>query len=111
MKEKGIKELSEVGFYGLTYKEDVDDTRESPTLQLIESMEKHLAKGARFYDPMVEKTIVENQYLDFDDFLDGIKLIVIMVGHSHIKEKTELLEGITVYDTRNCLHTDDIIKL
>ena len=40
MKEKGMKDLNRVGLYGLTYKENVDDMRESPTLQLLESQEK-----------------------------------------------------------------------
>ena len=32
MKERNIKDVSKVGLYGLTYKEDVDDTRESPSM-------------------------------------------------------------------------------
>ncbi|MFR7403459.1 MAG: UDP binding domain-containing protein [Coriobacteriaceae bacterium] len=39
MEERGIRSSSKVGIYGLTYKEDVDDVRESPTLQMIESMD------------------------------------------------------------------------
>lgn len=31
MAENGITDPSKVGIYGLTYKEDVDDVRESPT--------------------------------------------------------------------------------
>ena len=34
MKERGMTDPSRVGLYGLTYKENVDDCRESPTLQL-----------------------------------------------------------------------------
>lgn len=111
MKENSIKSLSEVGFYGLTYKEDVDDTRESPTLQLIECMEKHLAFGARFYDPMIDKKIVDNQYLDFDEFIDGLKMIVIMVGHSHIKDNLGKINDLVVYDTRHCVQTDNLYTL
>ena len=36
MKEKGLTDITRVGLYGLTYKENVDDMRESPTLQLLE---------------------------------------------------------------------------
>ncbi|WP_313468645.1 nucleotide sugar dehydrogenase, partial [Carnobacterium sp.] len=43
MKEKDMTDLSRVGLYGLTYKQDVDDVRESPTLQLLEKMKEHLA--------------------------------------------------------------------
>lgn len=111
MKENDIRDLSEVGFYGLTYKEDVDDTRESPTLQLIECMEKHLAFGARFYDPMVEKTIVENQYHDFDEFLKGLKLIVVMVGHSHLNNNIDKINDLVVYDTRHCVEAEHLYRL
>lgn len=45
MQENDIKDVSQIGFYGLTYKEDVDDVRESPTLQLLECMKRHLAWG------------------------------------------------------------------
>ncbi|MBQ6570269.1 MAG: nucleotide sugar dehydrogenase, partial [Clostridia bacterium] len=45
MKEKGMTDITRVGLYGLTYKENVDDMRESPTLQLLESQERHLATG------------------------------------------------------------------
>ncbi len=111
MRENNIRDLSEVGFYGLTYKEDVDDTRESPTLQLIECMEKHLAYGARFYDPMVDKQIVENQYLDFEQFLEGLKLIVVMVGHTHLKENVNRINDLIVYDTRHCVETERLYRL
>lgn len=45
MKENGIKDLSRVGFYGITYKENVDDIRDSPTLQILALMKKiHLIR-------------------------------------------------------------------
>lgn len=86
MKENNIREVEKLGLYGLTYKEDVDDVRNSPTLQLLQNMERHLATGIRVYDPLIEKAIVENQYFDFDKFLDDIDIIVILVAHTHIKE-------------------------
>ncbi len=55
MKLNNITDISKVGLYGLTYKEDVDDVRESPTLQLLESMKRHLASGIKVYDPMVKE--------------------------------------------------------
>ena len=47
MKENKISDISRVGFYGLTYKENVDDVRESPTLQLLENMHKHLCGNVK----------------------------------------------------------------
>lgn len=101
MKKHNLKDVTRVGFYGLTYKEDVDDVRESPTLQMIESMEKHLAHGVKVFDPFIKDDLVENQYQDFDNFLNDIDLIVIMVAHSHIKENMDRLKDKVVLDTRH----------
>ena len=103
MSKNNITDISKVGFYGLTYKEDVDDVRESPTLQLIESMKKHLGGNIKVYDPFVKREIVTGQMFDFDEFVDSLELIVIMVGHSEIKNKVESLKGKIVFDTRNVI--------
>jgi UDP-N-acetyl-D-mannosaminuronic acid dehydrogenase len=96
---------------GLTYKENVDDVRESPTLQLYDCMRRHLADGARFYDPMVKTTLVERQYFEFDAFLDGLKLVVVMVAHDEIRQSTQKLKNLLVFDTRNCVSGENVVKL
>lgn len=101
MKEKGMKDLSRVGLYGLTYKENVDDMRESPTLQLLESQKKHLGDPLKVYDPLIEEDMVENQYHNFDQFLKDVDIVVIMVGHDEIKQNMHRLRGKTVLDTRH----------
>lgn len=111
MKEKGIKEVSKVGFYGLTYKENVDDVRESPTLQMLESMERHLAHGVKVYDPFIKADMVENQYHDLDAFLNDVELVVLLVGHDEIKENMNKLEGKVILDTRNICSIDGTYRL
>ncbi|MFD2131645.1 UDP binding domain-containing protein [Pseudogracilibacillus auburnensis] len=58
MRDHNIKDISKVGLYGLAYKENVDDTRESPTLQLLGRMDEHLAFGVKVYDPFIKERIV-----------------------------------------------------
>ncbi|MCQ2496144.1 MAG: nucleotide sugar dehydrogenase [Lachnospiraceae bacterium] len=111
MKEKGLKDISRVGLYGLTYKENVDDMRESPTLQLLESQERHLAPGLKVYDPWVTKDVVENQYHDFDTFLNNVDMVVVMVGHSEIKEMQGKLAGKVVLDTRKVINLEGVYRL
>lgn len=111
MKENGITDVKKVGLYGLTYKENVDDMRESPTLQLLESQERHLATGLKVYDPFITEDVVENQYHDFDKFLEDVELVVIMVGHAEIKNNFEKLSGKVVFDTRNICHLDGVYRL
>ena len=111
MKENGITDFNKVGLYGLTYKENVDDYRESPALQLLECQDKHLAPQLKVYDPYITKDIVDNQYHDFDKFLEDSDLVVILVGHDEIKENVDKLHGKIVLDTRKCVDLPGIYRL
>ena len=101
MKEKGMTDIKKVGLYGLTYKENVDDMRESPTLQLLESQERHLATGLKVYDPFIKKDVVKNQYHDLDAFLKAVDFVVIMVKHNEIKDNIDKLKDKIVLDCHN----------
>ncbi len=103
MKENGLTDVKRVGLYGLTYKENVDDMRESPTLQLLESQERHLATGLKVYDPFIIKDVVSNQYHDLNTFLNDVDMVVIMVKHNEIKENVEKLNGKVVLDCHNII--------
>lgn len=113
MEELGISSTDKIGIYGITYKEDVDDIRESPTLQMLESMKKHLAmKTCRVFDPWVKDDVVPNQVHSMNEFLNGLELVIVMVGHSELKKDLSVLDGIAVLDTRNvCGHASNIYKL
>lgn len=111
MKEEGLTDITRVGLYGLTYKEDVDDMRESPTLQLLESQERHLAFGLKVYDPLISEDMVPNQYHSLEEFLDGVDMVVVMVGHREIRENMDKLEGKVVLDTRHICGFDKVYQL
>ena len=111
MRKHNINNITKVGLYGLTYKENIDDTRESPTLQLIERMSEHLAFGIKVYDPYINIQVVDNQYMSFDDFIKDIEVIVIMIGHDHIKNNIELIKDKIIFDTRNIFTFDEIYNL
>lgn len=107
MKEKNLNDFTKVGLYGLTYKANVDDVRESPTLQILELQEKFLAHPLKTYDPWVKEQVAVNQYFDFAEFLNGVELVVIMVKHDHIKESLEHLKGKIIFDTQNTIPASD----
>lgn len=111
MKEKGLDDISRVGLYGLTYKENVDDMRESPTLQLLESQAHHLAPGLKVYDPFIEKDVVVNQYHNLDEFLAAVDLVVVMVKHNEIKENMGKLEGKVVLDCHNIINLPGVYHI
>ena len=110
MRKEGLKDISRVGLYGLTYKENVDDMRESPTLQLLESQKKHLGTPLNVYDPYITDDVVENQYHDLNDFLENIDFVVIMVGHDEIKRNLKELNDKIVLDTR-CIYNGSCYRL
>lgn len=103
MKENGIDSLDKVGLYGLTYKENINDVRESPTLQLL-SQYKERNDHFNIYDPYVKTTIVDGQLFDIHEFVNKSELVVIMVGHDEIRNSIYMLNDKIVLDTRNIAH-------
>ncbi len=103
MQENHMTDISRVGLYGLTYKEDVDDVRESPSLQLLECMKRHLAPPLLCYDPYIKTQIVDRQVFGLEEFAESVDLIVIMVGHKEIVDKAEYVKNKLILDTRKCV--------
>lgn len=101
MKKNGLKDFTRVGIYGLTYKENVDDVRNSPTMQMLEYQKENLASPLKVYDPMVKNDIVDNHYHNLDEFLADVDFVIIMVAHDEIIQNLDLLKGKLVLDTRN----------
>lgn len=109
MNEHKIKDYSKVGLYGLTYKENVDDMRESPTLQLLEIFRKYNIDNIKVYDPFIKEKKIENQIMNMDEFLNDTELVVVLVSHDEIKNNKELLHNKIVYDTKNVIDCGKVI--
>ncbi len=107
MKDNNVNDISRVGLYGLTYKENVDDTRESPTLQLLDLD----IKGIKSYDPFITEQITENQYFNLDDFIAYIDIVVLMVAHDEIKNNFDKIKDKIIFDTRNICNLPNTHKL
>lgn len=110
MAENEIEDISRVGIYGLTYKENVDDIRESPTLQMLDMM-KEEANKVKVYDPYVKTKVAENQYENFENFVKDIDIIVIMNSHNHINENMDKIKEKIILDTKNICNTEKTFKL
>ncbi len=111
MREHNITDISKVGLYGLAYKENVDDTRESPTLQLLQRMDEHSAFGVKVFDPFVKTRIVDHQFMNFEDFVNEIEIIVIITAHDHIKENMDLIKDKLILDTKNICEFNGVYKI
>jgi len=97
--EMAIKGLNEVGkvikgskvlIMGLTYKENVQDTRESPVREMVKEL-KEFGVDVYGYDPMLSKEEIEGFGVKALDNLD-VKLkmdgVIVAVAHDEFKRKT-----------------------
>ena len=105
-----IKSISKIGIYGLTYKENVDDIRESPSLQLQSLINQSLGSNIKSFDPTLKQIVIDNQMLDFEQFLSESDLIVIMVKHDHLKEQLNKFKNKIVLDTHNFMPSEAVLK-
>jgi UDP-N-acetyl-D-mannosaminuronic acid dehydrogenase len=74
----GIAEPKILGF-GLTYKPDTPDMRESPATKVWQLLEQE-GQSARIYDP----EIAEYAYDDFNSLLQDANCIVVLVAHKKV---------------------------
>ena len=111
MRENSLTDLNRVGIYGLTYKENVPDMRESPSMQLLERMSKNMAFGVQVYDPFVHDKVVDHQCFVFEDFISRVDFVVVMVAHQQIRERADELKGKLVLDCRNILRGENVYRL
>jgi UDP-N-acetyl-D-mannosaminuronic acid dehydrogenase len=101
--------LNDIGLYGLTYKENVKDFRESPSFRILESFKSTHGINLKSFDPFNhEPEALDSNFLMF---LKGIKLIVILVHHDHLRLNIEFIKEKMIFDTKNKIHYSHVIKL
>ncbi|UTH13596.1 nucleotide sugar dehydrogenase [Macrococcus equipercicus] len=102
-------DAKKISVFGLTYKGDVDDIRESPALEIFKSLKQQLTIDVSVYDPHVKKDFVEQ---DIEVVTENSSLILILSDHSEFKN----LEGIDnmkesiIFDTKNVVIKHDDFK-
>lgn len=88
--------------FGLTYKGNVDDIRESPAMDIYEILNAKSEYDVVAYDPHVKLSFVED---DMEKALDGSDLVLILSDHNEFKELTSgyfnKMNVAQVFDTKN----------
>jgi UDP-N-acetyl-D-mannosaminuronic acid dehydrogenase len=94
-----------VTVFGLTYKGNVDDVRESPAMEIYEMLEHQGKYEVRAFDPHVEKDFVLK---DIEAAVNGSDLIVILTDHNEFKNldfsKLVKMANKRIFDTRNVVN-------
>lgn len=111
MRERGMEDINRVGLYGLAYKANVDDSRESPGLQLQQVVNDYCAMTLSSYDPYVRRDLLPRQQRDLDSFLNQCDLVVILVGHDEIRQNAAALKDKVVLDCCNLPEFTDAYHL
>ncbi len=102
-KQKKSIKGSKILIFGVTYKKDVSDLRESPALDILTILEK---KGAivQFYDPIISRFMLNKKSYKSKELsknlLKNIDCVVITTDHSSVDYKFVLDNANIIVDTR-----------
>ncbi|HTA44059.1 MAG TPA: nucleotide sugar dehydrogenase [Bryobacteraceae bacterium] len=106
---------SKVHIYGVAYKRDIDDMRESPALDIIHLLQK---RGAivSFTDPHAPQIRLEDDSFFNEDpaVMKSADCVVIVTDHSCFDYKALVDQASLIVDTRNALKgfkSDKIVRL
>jgi UDP-N-acetyl-D-mannosaminuronic acid dehydrogenase len=111
MRAAGTERSPTVACLGLTYKADVDDTRESPAVEVVELL---VSRGAfpKVYDPHVKAWQAKGTYQaqSIEDAIRDADAALILVEHAEFlamnAEAFKGMRGRTIIDTRACIAPD-----
>ncbi|MFK9093517.1 nucleotide sugar dehydrogenase [Bacillus salipaludis] len=97
-----------VTIFGLTYKGNVDDIRESPAMEIFEILKQQGIYEIRTFDPHVNHHLVIS---DMEEAVDQSDLVVILTDHHEFKylngDKFSGMAHKRIFDTRNCVQKLD----
>lgn len=99
-----------IAVFGLTYKGNIDDVRESPALEIYEKLAMNDRLEVRAHDPHVRNEQVPFPLLSFEEAIKGAHVVLVLADHNEFKTMDEgmLIEKMAapvVFDTKHCLQT------
>ncbi len=104
---------SRIHIYGVSYKRDIDDVRESPAIDIMLLL---LRRGAKisYTDPHVPSMKLEDLEFKSQDDFSGADCVVVVTDHSAFDYKAVLEKAPLIVDTRNAfknVQSDKIVRL
>ncbi|MFV8826374.1 nucleotide sugar dehydrogenase [Alkalihalobacterium sp. APHAB7] len=108
------KENPVISIFGLAFKGNIDDMRESPAAEIVNYLQNK-GLNLKIYDPYVTNN-VEGKVDTVEEAVTDSSLLVILTDHNVFKELDfEALESLmkdkTIYDTRNMLNEQKLTNL
>ncbi len=104
-----LKKISvpKIAVLGVTYKGNIDDTRESPAVEIIDSLNDHFSLS--IYDPHVKH--FKYELSGFEETFSDADLILVLTAHNEFRYIDpdgvgKLMRNKAIFDTRNCMSRD-----
>lgn len=98
---------AKISVFGLTYKGNIDDVRESPAMEIVNEL---LNEGYNVstFDPHVQQAQVKFKLSTFEEAVQDSELIVVLTDHDEFKLLDEeklinLMKTPQLLDTKNCV--------
>ena len=90
---------------GVSYKQDIDDYRESPAIRVIDELKK-VGANVRYYDPWVPKFVENGQTMTSEpelsrELLEDSDLVMITCGHTNVDYAFVQKHARLIFDTKN----------
>jgi UDP-N-acetyl-D-mannosaminuronic acid dehydrogenase len=106
-KEKGI-ERGRVAVFGLAFKGNIDDMRESPSLEVIHHLQE-LGIDYTAYDPHIKENKLPQQTQQIEEAVAHADMVLILTDHNEFKQllPEQVMNGMRtkiIFDTKNCLN-------
>lgn len=106
MPTQGVK----VGVYGLSYKANIGDTRESPSFDVIKKLKTEKKAQVLAFDPYIS---AQSDVASLDDLVEWADVLLICTAHTEIVRypAQKLAKLKLIVDGRNCLEPENIKSL
>ena len=98
--------------FGVSYKENIGDTRESPAVPIIEKL-KSEGMEVSIYDPLAEN--FKYKLSGLEESLRNSDIIILMAGHDRYRDiepgfMGKLMRTKMIFDTRNFFNREEILR-
>ncbi|MBM7571365.1 nucleotide sugar dehydrogenase [Aquibacillus albus] len=96
-----------VALLGLSFKGNVDDMRESPSLTIMEHLNRKNI-DYKVFDPHIKDVRVPHQVLQLDEVIQDADIAVILTDHKVFQtydpnEVKQFMKESIIFDTKNCI--------
>ncbi|MBU8881100.1 nucleotide sugar dehydrogenase [Bacillus sp. FJAT-29790] len=96
-----------VAVFGLSFKANIDDMRESPAMEVLKHLEE-LGIDYTAYDPHIKENNFSRQTQNIEEAVKHADLIIVLTDHNEFKAMNpeafaDQLRGKHIFDTKNCI--------